>query len=82
MPHITERIATIYWLVLWLTIGFGVPEGIALATGHPEFTLSDTAWRILDVLPGQTPLQYSFLHLLVSFLLLWLWAHITFGLFR
>lgn len=74
--------ASIYWWIVWLALGFGVPETWALVSGHPEFTLSETAWRLLDVVPGQTMLQWKFVHLLVSFLLLWLWAHITFGLFR
>lgn len=78
----TERIAALYWFVVWLTIGFGVPETLALATGHPEYTLSESAWRLLDVLPGQTVLQWKFLHLLASFLLFWLWLHISFRLFR
>lgn len=76
------RWMTLYWFVGWLAIGFGVPETIALATGHPEYTLSETAWRLLDVLPGSTHAQWTFLHLLVSFLLFWLWLHISFGLFR
>lgn len=78
----TERLASIYWFIVWLGIGFGIPETVALVTGRPQFTLSEAAWRLLDVLPGRTVYQWSFLHLLVSFLLLWLWAHITWGLFR
>lgn len=73
---------TFYWLVVWLLIGFGAPETVALATGHPEYTLSETAWRVLDVLPGRTLAQWNFLHLLVSFLLFWLWLHISFRLYR
>lgn len=78
----TDRIATLYWFVVWLALGFGVPETVALATGNPQWTLSECAWRLLDVLPGNTQHQWSFLHLLVSFLLFWLWLHISFGLFR
>ncbi len=77
----TTHIATLYWMVVWLAAGFGIPETLALATGHPEFTLSDTAWRMLDVLPGNTITQWNFLHLTVSFLLFWLWLHISFRLF-
>lgn len=80
--HLTTRIMTVYWMAIWLGVGFGVPETIALATGHNEFTLSETAWRILDVLPGNTIAQWNFLHLTVSFLLFWLWLHISFRLYR
>lgn len=73
---------TVYWFVVWLAAGFGIPETVALVTGHQEYTLSETAWRILDVLPGNTAHQWTFLHLLTSFLLFWLWLHISFGLFR
>jgi hypothetical protein len=78
----TEKIAAFYWFIVWLAIGFGVPETWALMTHRPQFTLSETAWRLLDVLPGNTHAQWSFLHLLVSFLLFWLWLHISWGLFR
>lgn len=37
-----------YWL-LWLVIGFGLPETIALATGHPERTLSWSVWQLRDL---------------------------------
>jgi hypothetical protein len=71
-------LVSFYWWVVWLTIGFGVPETLALATGHKEYTLSETAWRMLDVLPGQTVVQWRFVHLIVSVLLFWLWLHISF----
>lgn len=77
MPHLTDRIVTIYWLGVWLAVGFGVPEFLALATGNARWTLSDTAWRVLDVIPGQTVTQWRFLHLLVSVMLFWLWLHIS-----
>lgn len=79
--HISQASVTVYWMIVWLAVGFGVPETVALATGHAEYTLSETAWRMLDVLPGRTLTQWSFLHLLVSFLLFWLWLHISFRLF-
>lgn len=75
-------LVTLYWLVVWLAIGFGVPETLALATGNPQWTLSETAWRVLDVLPGQTVWQWKFLHVLVSGLLFWLWLHISFGIWK
>ena len=73
-------IATTYWLGFWLAVGFGVPETWALASGHPEYTLSDTTWRVLDVLPGSTPLQWNLLHILTSVALFIVWLHLTFRL--
>jgi hypothetical protein len=73
---------TFYWFVIWLGLGFGVPEAWALFSHHPERTLSECAWRLLDVVPGNTFWQWTFLHFLVSFLLFWLFLHITFGVLR
>lgn len=78
---ITAGWVTLYWLVIWFGLGFGVPEGLALGLHHPEFTLSETSWRLLDVVPGETWRQWTFLHYLVSVLLFWLWLHITWHLF-
>jgi hypothetical protein len=78
VPHLTQGTVTAYWMLVWLTAGFGIPETVALTTGHPEYTLSETAWRMLDVIPGRTVTQWSFLHLIVSVLLFWLWLHISF----
>lgn len=66
-----------YWAV-WLLIGFGLPEGIALGTGHPEGTLSDTVWRWFDVVPGQTPRQWTILHVIMMAFMTWLWFHFVF----
>lgn len=66
---------TLYWTVGWGLLGFGLPETLALATGHPEFTLSDTVWRLFDVLPGQTPIQWSILHFVLAMAMTWLWIH-------
>lgn len=70
-----------YWL-FWLVVGFGLPEGIALGTGHPENTLSDTAWRWCQVTPGDSLTHWTFLHILVAGLLLWLFVHISLGIWR
>ena len=67
--------ATIYWVGIWGLLGFGLPEGIALGTGHPQWTLSDTVWRLFDVLPGQTPVQWSILHFALFMFMTWLWVH-------
>ena len=39
-----------YWLC-WLVIGFGAMETIAIATGHREWTLSNSVWRLRDLCP-------------------------------
>jgi hypothetical protein len=65
-----------YWAA-WLLLGFGVPEGIALGTGHGEWTLSETAWNWFDVLPGQTPRQWSIVHFILCIFMTWLWVHMV-----
>ena len=80
--RLTEGWVTFYWLFVWLTVGFGVPETLALATKHPEYTLSETSWRMFDVLPGQTLFEWNFAHLIVACLLFWLFVHISFGIWR
>jgi hypothetical protein len=39
-----------YWLC-WLLLGFGVPELVAIFTGHRECTLSYSVWRLRDLCP-------------------------------
>lgn len=70
-----------YWAA-WLLLGFGVPEGIALVTKHYENTLSEWTWKLFDVLPGQTPLQWKATHYLLLAFMLWLFCHMCFRLFR
>jgi hypothetical protein len=70
-----------YWAA-WLIIGFGVPEGIAIATKHYQNTLSDATWRWFDVLPGQTVYQWKALHFLLLAFMVWLTLHLVFALFR
>ena len=65
---------SLYWLI-WLALGFGVPEGIALGTRHPQWTLSYQAWHLEGT--GAT-----FWRWVVGSMLLWLALHITFRLFR
>lgn len=62
-----------YWLV-WLLLGFGVPEGIALAR-NPRNTLSYQVWN----LEGTGP---TFMRFVVGAALLWLLLHMVFRLFR
>lgn len=63
-----------YWVV-WLVVFFGVPEAVALITGHPEYTLSDTVWDLEG--KGLTINRY-----LIACLLVWLFVHLVFGGFR
>ena len=71
----------IYWLC-WLVLGFGVPEGIAIATKHYNNTFSDWIWRVFDVMPGQTLFEWRFVHVLLLLFMLWLFVHLCFGLWR
>lgn len=70
-----------YWAA-WLLLGFGVPEGWALITRHYESTLSETAWRWFDVMPGQTVYQWKAVHFLLFAFMVWLTLHLCFALFR
>lgn len=69
-----------FWGVL-LAIG-GVAETVALATRHYSWTLSETLWRWCDVLPGQTILQWKFIHLLMFVFMVWLTIHLAFRIWR
>lgn len=62
-----------YWLV-WLVAGFGVPEGIALAT-NVRNTLSFQVWDLEG--SGAT-----FMRFVVAAFCLWLFLHMVFRLFR
>lgn len=68
-----------YWFVIWFACGFGIPEGIALATGHAENTLSDNVWHLVGLEPGH---PWTFVHFLVAALMVWLLFHFVFGWFR
>lgn len=74
----TTRIADFYWVFVWGALGFGVPETLALATGHPQYTLSETVWRVFDVLPGQTIKQWTITHFLLFAGMVWLFGHFVF----
>jgi hypothetical protein len=75
------------WFMLWFTT-FIVPETWALATGHPERTLSAAIWRIEQLIPGQNqyPWQWTAGHFLFtgSFLVVavWLGGHFGWGIWR
>ena len=70
-----------YWAA-WLVVAFGVPEGVAVFTGHPENTLSETVWRWFDVVPGKTLTQWSIAHFILLVLMLWLFGHFVLGIWR
>jgi hypothetical protein len=67
-----------YWLVAWFGLGFGIPEGIALATGHPENTLSDQVWHIegLQTQPAFiNPVHWTLGHWVIFCGMVWLFGH-------
>lgn len=65
---------TVWWTV-WLVVGFGVPEALALITHNPQRTLSDHVW----VLEGNGP---TIVRYLVAAFLVWLTLHMVFREFR
>lgn len=69
-----DRFFTVYWLV-WIVVGFGVPEGIAIGSGHLERTLSENVWTLEG--NGATFFRYF-----IAAFCLWLFLHMTFRWFR
>lgn len=76
------------WLV-WFLASFGsflFFEVRALATRHPERTLSDAIWRLEQLRTGQPLYQWSAGHVLVAgtvtVLFVWLGFHFTLGWWR
>lgn len=69
-----------YWL-LWLVVGFAVPETIALIQ-KPENTLSYTVWDWFGVKAGVPISHWTLLHFLLLLLLIWLIGHFAFGIWR
>jgi len=70
----TDRLFSLYWLA-WLVLGFGVPETVALVSGHPERTLSENVWSLEGT--GATFARYF-----VAVFCLWLLLHMVWRLFR
>lgn len=70
--------------VFWTTlIGIGgIVEIIALATGHPEWTLSEFVWRICKVTPGQPIMKWTAAHVLFMLSFFWLFFHFNFRVWR
>lgn len=65
---------SLYWLI-WLIIGFGGPELYALLSRHDRNTLSYQVWHVEGT--GATFARYF-----VAAFLLWLFIHMTFGIFK
>lgn len=65
----------------WVWLGFGawfvLWETLALATGHPQWTLSDYVWRMEDIGAGWSALRYF-----IAAACLFLFFHLAFGWFR
>lgn len=81
--------ASWYWLIWFIVafpLAFLVPELIALASGHPENTLSAQIWRLEGFLPGHAGVvwHWTALHFLIggvlAILLVWLIGHFTLGI--
>jgi len=73
-----------YWLIWFLVsiTSFLVPELIALFSGHPENTLSDSIWRMEDLYkPGQSFTSWTFAHyaFTAGFIVLAVWLIGHFG---
>lgn len=68
-----------YWLC-WIALGFCVPEFIAIATKQYGNTLSDTVWNWFGVYTGQPVWDWSALHIFLALFMIWLFAHIVFGI--
>lgn len=75
------------WYVLAAFVAFIVPELYALASGHPENTLSAQVWRLEGILNRNFPLvQWTAVHFLLGGVFIvafiWLIGHFTFGIWR
>ena len=70
----------LYWL-LWLIVGFVVPETYALIT-NARNTLSWTVWDWFGVRAGVPISHWTFLHFLLLAFMVWLAFHFVFGIWR
>ena len=65
---------------------FAIPETIALATGHPEWTLSDYVWRTFGVIRNQPIREWSFQHFaaagMFTLTVVWLTGHFWLRIWR
>jgi hypothetical protein len=65
---------SVYWLV-WLVVGFGVPEAVALVRRRTDWTLSGQVWELEGT-------GASITRFVVAAVLVWLFGHMVFGLWR
>lgn len=65
---------SLYWL-LWMAVGFLVPEFWALFT-NPANTLSAQVWHLAGV---GNPGTWSFAHFTIAAFCIWLTGHFLFG---
>ncbi len=73
-----------YWIAGWFGLGFLIPELYALAT-NPKNTLSYQIWHMEGIgLSGlaQNPANWSFGHYMIFAMMVWLFGHFVFGLWR
>lgn len=83
-----SRFMAHYWFGLLATgfLLFAVPEGIMLATGRSEDTLSGFVWRTFGVIRHQPIQDWSATHFLFAGILItfgiWLLLHFTLGILR
>jgi hypothetical protein len=71
----------VYWL-LFLLVGFAVPETIALIRSRRGDTLSEAVWHWCQVTPGNTMWTWSALHVFVALFMVWLFVHLMLGYWR
>ncbi len=64
---------SLYWLI-WIVIGFGIPEAAALATNWQN-TLSAQVWHAEGT--GPTIIRY-----MVAAFIIWLFGHMVFEIWR
>lgn len=73
---------SLYWL-LWLGVGFCVPEMFALWRHESYNTFSDNVWHLEKAYgPNWLPWHWSFLHLMITFFMIWLTGHFAFRIWR
>lgn len=65
---------SLYWLG-WIVVGFIPAETWALATGHPENTLSDQVWHVEGT--GATAMRFFVFSFLLWLLIHMVWRKLT-----
>lgn len=73
---------TIYWLVIWFGLGFGVFEAIALIKPQRGDTLSETVWHLFNSTGPLNPTEWPFKRYVLLVFMIWLTFHFVFGIWR